>query len=170
MTPPGGSVTVRRAVDADATALHELSLRAIRSSAAAHYGERQLDAWTARRTVEGHRWMVQRTVVLVAVDAGTVLGFAAVALEPVGELRAGEVDQLFVAPEAGGRGVARALLTAVAATARAAGLTELVTHASWRAVPVFERLGYQRVEVETVRLDGVPLTRVLLRCAIAPDA
>jgi putative acetyltransferase len=53
----------------------------------------------------------------------------------------------------------------VATAAREAGLTDLVTHASWRAAPVFERLGYRRVEVETLDLDGVPISRVLMRCS-----
>ncbi len=104
--------------------------------------------------------MTRYTVVLVAELDGVAVGFCSVALEPVAGLQAGEVDQLFVDPDHGGRGVARLLLTSVADQARAAGLLRLTTHASWRAVPAFERLGYQRVEVETVDLDGVPLTRV----------
>jgi len=50
----------------------------------------------------------------------------------------------------------------------AAGLTELVTHASWRAVPVFEALGYRRAGIETVDVDGVTLTRALMRRTIGP--
>lgn len=145
--------------------MHALSLSAIHRSAAEHYEDRQLSAWAARRTVEAHRGMIADTTALVAVVGGQVVGFATVALEPVGALVAGEVDQLFVDPSFGGRGVARALLTAVAAAAREAGLAELVTHASWRAAPVFERLGYLREQEETVHLDGVPITRVRMRAA-----
>ena len=164
-------MTVRRAGEDDAAALLALSLAAIRMSAAEHYEERQLDAWAARRTLEGHRRMVADTAVFVAGVGHEVAGFASIALQPVGSLAAGEVDQLFVHPAFGGRGVARALLVAVASAARDEGLTELVTHASWRAAPVFERLGYDRVEVETVQLDGVPITRVLMRSSpIATDA
>lgn len=157
---------VRRAVVDDAVRLHEVSVRAIRHSAAAHYDARQLDVWAGRRSVEGHRWMVENTHVVVAEADGRVAGFASVALQSVGELQAGEVDQLFVDPDFGGRGVARLLLTSVASTARAAGLRSLHTHASWRAVPAFERLGYHRVEVETVELSEVPLTRVLMRASL----
>jgi putative acetyltransferase len=167
MNAAPGPVTVRPAGEDDAPALSELSLRAIRNSASAHYDERQLAVWAAKRTVQGHRRMIQGTLVLVALVDGAVVGFAGVALRPLGHLQQGEVDQLFVAPEAGDRGVARALLTAVAEAGRAAGLTELTTHASWRALPVFERLGYEQVEVETVYLDGVRLTRVRMRCALA---
>ncbi len=156
-------VVVRRARAEDADALYELSLEAIRHSAADHYDERQRSAWAARRTRAGHRWLVAETTVLVAVAGEGVAGFAAVALHPVGALAAGEVDQLFVGPRHGGRGVARLLLDAIATAAAAAGLRELVTHASWRAVPVFERAGFHPVAEEAVDLDGVVLTRALMR-------
>jgi putative acetyltransferase len=159
-------VVVRPARDEDADALYELSLEAIRHSAAGHYDERQRDAWAARRTREGHRWRVAETTVLVAVAAEEVAGFVGVALRPVGALQEGEVDQLFVPPRHGGRGVALLLLDAVVTTATDAGLRELVTHASWRAVPVFERAGFRQVAVETVDLDGVLLTRALMRRAL----
>ncbi|WP_163476779.1 hypothetical protein [Geodermatophilus normandii] len=45
-------------------------------------------------------------------------------------------------------------------------MTRLHTHASWRAVPVFERLDGQRVDIETVDLDGVSLTRVLMGASL----
>ncbi len=157
---------VRRAREEDAGALHALSLAAIARSAAGHYDERQRAAWAGRRTQEGHRWMIRETTTFVAVAEEELAGFASVALHPVGELQAGEVDQLFVAPGLGGRGVARLLLDAVAAAAAEAGLRELVTHASWRAVPTFEALGYCRCQTETVQLGGVELTRALMRRAI----
>ena len=159
-------VLVRPAREDDADALYRLSLAAIEHSAAGHYDERQRTAWAGRRTTEGHAWMIRETTTLVAVVGGEPAGFASVAVRAVGGLRAGEVDQLFVDPGHGGRGVARALLDAVAEAAAAAGLTELETHASWRAVPVFEALGYRRVEVESVELDGVTLTRALMRRTI----
>ena len=156
-------VVIRRAHDDDADALHRLSLDAIAGSAAAHYDDRQRAAWSARRTPAGHRRMVRETTTFVAVAGAGLAGFVSVALHPVAGLHPGEVDQLFVDPRHGGRGVARLLLDAVAAAAAEAGITELSTHASWRAVPVFEALGYRRCETETVDLDGVTLTRVLMR-------
>ena len=51
----------------------------------------------------------------------------------------------------------------MAAAAADAGLAELLTHASWRAKPAFEALGYRQAAVETVDVDGVQLTRALMR-------
>jgi putative acetyltransferase len=153
------TVVVRAARPADAAALAAVSRAAIEESAAGHYTPAQLAVWAARRSEAAHARFVETTTVLVAEVDGVVAGFASVALAAVDGPAPGEVDQLFVAPSAGGRGVARALLTAVEAAARAAGLPALVTHASWRAAPVFERLGYRQVEVESVTLDGETLTR-----------
>ncbi|MGK5172858.1 GNAT family N-acetyltransferase [Geodermatophilus sp. CPCC 205761] len=153
------TVVVRAARPADAAVLAAVSRAAIEESAAGHYTPAQLAVWAARRSEAAHARFVETTTVLVAEVDGVVAGFASVAPAAVDGLVPGEVDQLFVAPSAGGRGVARALLTAVEAAARAAGLPALVTHASWRAAPVFERLGYRRVEVESVTLDGETLTR-----------
>ena len=159
-------MVVRPAGDEDATRLYELSVAAIDQSAAGHYDERQRAAWAGRRDPQGHRWMIRETHVLVAVVDGEVAGFASLALRPVGHLEAGEVDQLFVDPRSGGRGVARRLLEAVAAAAADAGLPELLTHASWRAKPAFEALGYRQAAVETVDVDGVRLTRALMRRSV----
>jgi putative acetyltransferase len=156
-------IVIRRGRDEDADALHRLSLAAIAGSAAAHYDERQRAAWSARRTPAGHRRMLRETTTFVALAGTAIAGFSSVALRPVAGLHAGEVDQLFVDPRHGGRGVARLLLEAVEAAAVQAGIRELSTHASWRAVPVFEALGYRRCGTETVDVAGVTLTRVQMR-------
>ena len=153
------SVVVRPAGAEDDARLAEVSRAAIEESAASHYTPAQRAAWAARRTTDAHLRYVETTSVLVAEVDGAVAGFASVALAAVDGLVPGEVDQLFVDPSAGGRGVARALLAAVEALARSAGLTGLVTHASWRAAPVFERAGFRQEEVESVTVDGEVLTR-----------
>ena len=159
------SVVVRPASPADAVVLAELSRAAI--GAAEVYTPAQRVAWASRRSVAAHLRFIEVTRVLVASVDGVVAGFASVALAPVDGLVAGEVDQLFVDPASGGRGVARALLSAVESTARSSGLASLVTHASWRAVPVFERAGFRQVEVESVLLDGEVLTRALMLKSLA---
>jgi putative acetyltransferase len=155
---------VRPAAIADAGALQALSAASIRQVAASHYSGPQLEAWAASRSVTAHEQMIRETTVLVAVDAeNAVAGFASIALTPTGKLKRGEVDQLFVGPEHGGRGVARRLLEAIEAAATEAGVAELITHASWRAAPVFERLGFRQVEIETVHVGDQVLTRALMR-------
>jgi putative acetyltransferase len=161
--PTGGAISVRRAVAQDAAELCALSVDAIRGSAATHYTAGQREAWARRCTVDGHRRLIETTLTLVAGRAGAVAGFASLALHPVDDLVRGEVDRLYVSPDHGGRGVGAALLRAVEEAAQADGIDELGTHASWRAVPVFERFGYEQVEMESVRLDDELLTRARMR-------
>jgi putative acetyltransferase len=147
------NLTIRAAVPGDADALYRLSMAAIRS-VTDYYTAAQLDAWAGRRSVEEHRRMIEDHTTFVAHDT-TVAGFVSLA--------GGVVDQLFVDPDHMGRGAARLLLTAVDKVAREAGLTELITHASWRAAPVFAHLGYIQTEIETVALDDQVLTRARMR-------
>ena len=150
---------------ADAPVLAEVSRAAIGSADV--YTPAQRAVWASRRSVAAHLRFIEVASVLVALVDGAVAGFASVALSPVDGLVAGEVDQLFVHPSFGGRGVARALLAEVESAARAAGLASLVTHASWRAVPVFERSGWRQEEVESVTLDGEVLTRARMSKPLA---
>lgn len=156
------SVVLRRGTADDAEAILRLSLEAIGTSAAQFYSADELAAWSGRRTLEAHRRMLDSTVLLVAELDGHLAGFANLEVETC------TIDQLFVAPAAGGRGVARALLEALEQEAVAAGLTRMDARASWRAVGVFERLGYERVAVEIVELDGQRLGRVHVRRALPP--
>ena len=116
---------MRPGVPEDAGALHELSLQAIHTSAAEHYSTAELAAWASRRSPEGHRRMLEQTYLLVAEVDGRIAGFAN--LEAGAEAGTGVVDQLFVSPLSGGRGVARALLDA------------LEDHAVSRACPTWTR-------------------------------
>lgn len=143
----------------EAGALHELSLAAIGSSAAEHYSPAELAAWASRRSPDGHRRMLEQTFLLVAEVEDRLAGFA--------NLESGEgtgtVDQLFVTPDSGGRGVGRALLDALADHAESLGMSHLDSHASKRAVGLFERCGYRRLETEYVAIEGEVLERYHVR-------
>ena len=81
-------------------------------------------AWTdaRRRDVQGYGLPY-----VVAEDAGRVLGFAyAAPFRPRPGYRYTAEDSVYVAPDAQGRGVGRALLSAVVAACEAYGLRQLV--------------------------------------------
>lgn len=135
------SFLVRRYCFEDAEPTHAVFRAAVTGTASASYTPEQIAAWCPPehdvRTWADRR---ARAWTLVAEDAGVVIGF--------GDLTdTAELDMLFVHPDAGGRGVARALVTGVLAEARRRGLPRVVTHASRPARPVFERLGF-RVDAE----------------------
>jgi len=113
---------------------------AIRQTAAAVYRPDQVEAWAGptRTDLSGGDARRQQASTLVAVVDGIVVGFTDL-------LPDGLVDMLFVHPRAGGRGIARALLTAIKLEARTRGITELRTLASRSAQPAFEHLGFTLV-------------------------
>ncbi len=151
--PPSDDVALRRAHPGDAAGIYALSLRALHQSAASFYTHAQLHAWASLRTLACHEQMVRETFLLVAEDDGQLLGFAN--LEP----ERGLVDQLFVDPSAGGRGVATRLLAALEQHAISVGLLRLDSHASKRAIGVFERCGFLILAVERVPIGDEVLER-----------
>ncbi|GAA1490828.1 GNAT family N-acetyltransferase [Brachybacterium sacelli] len=113
---------------------------AIRGTAARVYGPDQVEAWAGPRSTDLKDWDARRrrALTLVAEVDDTVVGFTDL-------LPDGLVDMLFVHPRAGGRGIARALLTAIMREARERHIPELHTFASRSAQPAFERLGFTLV-------------------------
>lgn len=120
--------------DADATAL--VFQAAIRATAAVYYAPEQVEAW-AGGAIDLERWDRSRSAAwtLVAELDGAVVGFSDLTSD-------GELGMLFVHPDAGGRGIARQLVTEVLAEGRRRGLSVIRTHASRAARPAFERFGF----------------------------
>lgn len=125
---------VREAHEHEAAQIFMVTDRAIRRSAAGYYDSPALDAWASGGSEEGVRRTIRRAHVVVGVIDGAVVGWSAL----IGE----EVDQLYVDPDRGGRGVARQLYEAIERTARTGGLKRLTAIASLRAAPAFERFGF----------------------------
>jgi ribosomal protein S18 acetylase RimI-like enzyme len=112
---------------------------------------------------------VEQTTIMVAVEDGRVLG--SLTLELDGRIRDGDeehrpldpdeahIRMLGVDPAERARGVARALMEASEARARAVGKTFVTLHTTTRmqaAQTMYERLGYRRLE-DRVFPDGFVL-------------
>ena len=124
-------VSVRPATPADAASIARVQLVTWRTAFADLLPAEVLDAWDGDTAAETWRAAIGTPpspghTVLVAVDAGAVVGFAATA--PDGDAR--EVTVLLVEPRWGRRGHGSRLLAAVADLARAAGTKTLT---SWLA-------------------------------------
>lgn len=131
------TVIVRDYTPQDAKSTWDVYFRAVRDTASKDYSAEQVAAW-APESVDLTAWNERRSNAhtFVAMLTGRVVGFSDVTDD-------GLLDMLFVHPEVGGRGVARALVSTVIKTARTMGLSRLVTHASRTARPVFERFGFE---------------------------
>ena len=131
-------VHVRRARTDDAAAMRAAHLAAVRTTSRSHYAEADVAAWAARIGEEAYDDDFARRDVVVAEEAGRVVGF--------GVLDAGdaEIRAIYVHPEAGRRGVGRRLLAALETIGRLRGLGGLRLESSLNAVPLYAGAGWRR--------------------------
>jgi N-acetylglutamate synthase-like GNAT family acetyltransferase len=111
-----------------------------------------LGKWLSNKTIENvTRWIAQSHF-LVAEEAGTLLGVAAMN-------ETGKITLNYVLPEARFCGISKALVQQLEAQARALGLRECVLETTQTARRFYESLGYTKVE-ETypLALTGLPAT------------
>lgn len=126
-----GSTIIRRAVGQDAE-----RLTALVQGAAAYRGAYASIISDYRVTAD----YIARHQVFVAVDTdGRVLGFYALVLDPA------ELDLIFVADEAQGRGVGRLLVAHMIEQAGHAGLSDVRVVSHPPAEKFYRRLGAERV-------------------------
>jgi GNAT superfamily N-acetyltransferase len=74
-------------------------VRAIRETCSRSYSREQVSAWAGLLSPDSYRTVLKERVVVVATDAGAVVGFGQ--LNP----EAGEVDAVYVLPERQGEGI-----------------------------------------------------------------
>ncbi len=146
------ALTIRRAREEDADAVGRVHRGAIRELARGHYTDEQIEAWSGPRPAGHFAKVIGAKEFYVAEEGGEVVGF--------GSLDAGacEVDAVYVAPSAAGRGVGMRLLLAVEERARELGLKSLRVSASLNAVGFYERAGFELRAAGAHRLwNGVDL-------------
>jgi putative acetyltransferase len=146
VTHPPQNLLIRPYQDTDADDTWQVFHAAVHGTASRDYTTAQIEAW-APATADETRWRQRRSSAhtYVACLGTRVVGFSDFTDD-------GLLDMLFVHPDAGGRGVARALVTHVLREAVAAGHQRLRVHASLTARPAFERFGFT---VDTARLVEV---------------
>ncbi|GAA1952354.1 GNAT family N-acetyltransferase [Catenulispora subtropica] len=115
----------------------------LRSKAYWGYSEEFMESCRAELTVRPEDVVAKRTTVATT-DDGRIVGVAMFTGEPPH----GELDGLFVAPEAIGKGYGSRLFHHVADTARAAGHPCLELTADPNAEPFYEALGAVRIGTE----------------------
>lgn len=130
------TVELRPYSSADAAATRGAFVEAIRRTAAAHYMSEQLAAW-AGGADDLVAWNTSRSAAwtVVAVVDGRVVGFSDLTAD-------GVLDMLYVHPDAGGRGVARALIETVLDEAREHGASRATRPSPHLPHPPFARLGF----------------------------
>ena len=153
---------VREARAQDAGALAAIFYRGVQIGAADRYSQAQRDVWAgAQPTADAWAARLDGLLTLVA-DAGEgPIGFMSLRLED------GYLDLAFVDPDRRGTGVTRDIYAVLENRARAAGLTQLTTHASHMAKPFFLREGWSVQSGNTIERAGITLENWIMEKALA---
>ncbi|QNA99027.1 GNAT family N-acetyltransferase [Massilia sp. Se16.2.3] len=135
-------ISLRKAMPGEIAALWDLRTRAVAHGCAGHYTPEVLGVWLAAPAPASLADRIALGQAMAAVEDGALLGYAVL------DTREGEVDAVFVDPDAQGRGVGLSLLASVEAAARTTGLTRLFLSASLNAVPFYRCAGFIAVREE----------------------
>jgi ribosomal protein S18 acetylase RimI-like enzyme len=150
-------VTIRPATKADHDLLHELW-----EEFEAELGHEPYQRETWQEAWDDLSVTVREGVALIAEEDGRALGFVFCVLGDTGRQTA-HVTDIYVRPEARGRGIGRALLSELVEPARAAGLghvsLEVLVH-NTGARRLYERLGFVPVDIFMVAPLGAFAERI----------
>jgi GNAT superfamily N-acetyltransferase len=158
-------MTIRSATANDLERICSIHRLSILELCKTHYSAEQLADWTAALLPAVYEALFATHRIFVADDGADVMAFGV--FDPNTAL----INATYVHPSAVGRGLGRALLTAVEDEARAAGFVEVRLNATLNAVGFYERLGYVSRGRESNRLpSGVDLPCERMRKNLAPRA
>lgn len=137
------AIQIRKATEADEDATWRARTASIRCLCTSHYGEQLAEAWASAPRPDDFVAIIQDRDFLVAEFKSGIVGFGFIHRQHA------EMEALFVAPDFARRGIGTALLAALEAKARQAGLKRLSLSSSLNAVSFYEVAGYLAIEETT---------------------
>jgi N-acetylglutamate synthase-like GNAT family acetyltransferase len=145
---------IRQARTEDAAAACAVVRRSIAELCRADHGwdEVLLSRWLSNKTVENLTQWIMQSHFVVAEEARTILGVAAMNAS-------GKITLNYVSPDARFRGVSKALVQQLEEAASSLGLSECVLETTQTALPFYQSLGYVKSgETYPLSLTGSPAT------------
>lgn len=146
------SIRIRLAELSDIPNIQALFRETVLQVNARDYTEEQVSVWALQAELD-FLWMekLSETHFLLAILDGRLAGFGSLTTDC-------NIEMLYTAVDAQGKGVASRLLAELEAEARRRGYEWLVTDASLTARRVFERCGFELLREQTVDVRGAPFT------------
>ncbi len=155
------AVSLRPCLPADAERCAAIFRASVEGLAIEDYSADQCAAWAARADDPDFPKRLAGALTLMALFDGEPAGFASLK-------GADTIDMLYVDPDFARRGVATALLDALARLAAARGAKTLTSDVSDTARPLFERHGFQAQRRSIVQLDDEWLANTTMTKRLAP--
>lgn len=152
------TIEIRHAFPEDAEALTEVTIRSITEicGASGDYTPAQLEDWISNKTpIDFLKWMANPELrVYAGVLDDRVAGVGMFSLE-------GEIQLLYLVPEAQGRGLGRALLKEMESEAEFLEISPLRLNATTVSVGFYERQGYRNLGPSPLSLPAVKMEKTL---------
>lgn len=151
-------IEVRHAIPDDAEALTEATIRSIREicGASGDYTPEQIEDWVENKTPTNFlKWMANPELRLYAgLLDDRIAGVGMFSLE-------GEIELLYLVPEARGHGLGRALLAEIESEAEFLEISPLRLNATTVAVGFYERHGYRNLGPSPLALRSFKMEKSL---------
>ncbi len=145
------SPTIRQARAHDATALSALAMR---SKAHWGYAGAQLAAWKSDLTITSEYIVATQT--FLAEEQGKAMGFYAIAAATASAPDSWQLEHFWIAPEAMGLGLGRALFSHAAGIVRRGGAKAIAIDADPHAEAFYIKCGATRMGAEAAPIAGDP--------------
>ncbi|NKB45130.1 MAG: GNAT family N-acetyltransferase [Alphaproteobacteria bacterium] len=147
---------IRHAEETDLVSLMALFQISVETQGAEHYSSEQVHAWASRATEATFGDFILIPTTFVAIDDSGPMGFC-------GYARDGHITSLYIRPDCAGQGIGKKLLTHVLEDARAHDVTDFHVEASAMAIPLFEKLGFEKSGLEDYLIGDSKFERQLMK-------
>lgn len=151
-------MNIRKFEPDDLDAVLYLFHEVVHSVGAKYYNQEQLDAWAPEERYDRDQWLasLMSNISYVVEEDGVIIGFGDMTEE-------GYIDRLFVHKNRQGRGVALKIFRKFEEDAKALGLKELTGEASVMLKPLAEKYGFEVLEKQYKKKNGVILVNYKMR-------
>ena len=139
-------VEIRKATDEDCSAIMSVHTSSVLAIPVGYYSAEEIASWAIPRKIDDYQESVARKVFYVAVSDQVIVGFGVFNRESY------EIEALYVAPEANGKGIGLRLLKKLEQRAHDLGAESLRLNASLNAVAFYRRAGFIAQEESKYRL------------------
>ena len=149
---------IRPALERDLSSLGSVYRSAIMAIGEERYSPEQVAAWASYPDdeTEFKRWIQDALTFVAIMDNSGPIGFG-------GLEKTGRISSLFVLPEYMRKGIASAFLKRLMLEGQSKDLRELTTQASEFSKPLFEKFGFEFLNIEYTTFKGVDFTRYAMR-------
>jgi GNAT superfamily N-acetyltransferase len=133
------TLTIRTAGESDVSAIWRVHTNAIQATCAGHYPKEVITAWIERLKPGSYRSVVRRGGVVIAEADSKAVGFGQI------NLPSGEIEAVYVAPDAQCQGVGAALLAHLEHLASREGMSRITLKSTINAEPFYAARGWRAV-------------------------